>query len=184
MHVTMVCARGSGTELRCHVIKLLSTEHEISDGVWTHQHTSEQTQQVRFGSQSDKQVQYFYEWSRSQSKWKQREFRCVCVYWQRLGQPCGSVTPSRLCWELKQIERCGLLAKGPPLCTLAASTFTTLWNLSCNHCLHSYITSTLSHSISFPHSYSETGHIHNRRAGKTRHNSRSYWLQNPWGLFV
>lgn len=37
---------------------------------------------------------------------------CVCVYWQRLGQPCGSVTPGRLCWELKQIERCGILALG------------------------------------------------------------------------
>lgn len=106
---------------------------------------------------------------------------CVCVYWQWLGQPCGSVTPGRLCWELKQIERCGLLAKGPSLRTLAASIFTTLCNLSCSRCLHSNIPSTLSHSISFPHSYSETGHMHNGRAGKTRHDSRSYWLQNPEG---
>lgn len=60
---------------------------------------------------------------------------CVYVYWQRLGQPCGSVTPGRLCWELKQIERCGILAKGPSICTCTAWAFTGLGNLSCRHCL-------------------------------------------------
>lgn len=43
------------------------------------------------------------------------------------------------------------------------------------------ITSSLSHSISFPHSFSEAGHIHNGRAGKTRHDSKSHWLQTPLG---
>lgn len=93
------------------------------------------------------------------------------VCWQKLGQPCGSATPGRVLLGIKADWDVWYLIR-----THTANIFSSLGNLSCRHCLHSYMTIALSHSISFPHSYSEAGHFHNGGAGKIRHDSRSYWL--------